>query len=79
MTVCTTYPLKTYKCYYFHHQKTTRVNLEIVNVDYNKPLFMYVHYFPYINFTYDISNYLLRIAFKSVENQIFFNDGLSRK
>lgn len=39
---------------------------------------MYVHYSPYINVTYDTSHYLLRTASKSVANQIFFNDELSR-
>jgi hypothetical protein len=37
---------------------------------------MYVHYFPYNNITYD--THLLRTAFKSVENQIFFNDELCK-
>jgi len=44
----------------------------------NKALLMYVHYFPYMNVTYDTSHYLFRIAFKSAENQISFNDELSR-
>ena len=39
---------------------------------------MYGHFFPYITLTYDNSNNLLSIVFKSVENRIFFNDRLCR-
>jgi len=58
--------------------KLLELKVEIINVDYNKPLLMYVHYLPYIKVTYSTSHYLLRISFKSGENKIFFNDELCK-